>query len=170
MACTLEKTTFIWGNMQRNIKDGLSILLPASDTLQLFGENCKLSRIAAAPQAYPHLYLNLNLSEKLYVGTPSFHNTTDREAAQESLQFGTPPVSRRWSGRQTRPRVRTRCISCMSQMRTTAALLRRCRWANLHTSSHRHQGTRAELSISTLSCLWGGWIHSSFSVCFRKLW
>ena len=60
-ACTLETNYFIRGEMHRRNKDGFSILLPAADAIQLFGERLKLSRIAAVPQAHfcPRLILNL---------------------------------------------------------------------------------------------------------------
>ena len=88
MACTPEMTTFIQGEIQRRIKDGFSILLPASDAVRLFGNKLKLSRIAAVPQAHLHPRLILNLPAKSGVGTPSVNSTTNREAAPESLQFG----------------------------------------------------------------------------------
>ena len=71
--------------MQRRIKDGFSILLPAADAIQLFGERLKLSRIAAAPQAHRRLRLILNLSAQPDSDTPSVNETTNREAVPESL-------------------------------------------------------------------------------------
>ena len=47
--------------MQRSIKDGFSILLPAEDAVWLFGENLKLSLIAVVPRANCRLNLILNL-------------------------------------------------------------------------------------------------------------
>ena len=81
-------TTFIWGEMQRRIKDGFSIFLMAADTIRLFGEKLKLFRVAAVPQAHRRPHLILNLSAQPNSDMPSFNDTTDREAALESLQFG----------------------------------------------------------------------------------
>ena len=86
-ACTLEMTTFIGGEMKRRINDGFSILLPAADVVQLFGEKMKISRIATVPQAHRHPRLILNLSEKPDVVMPSVNYTTSREAATELLKF-----------------------------------------------------------------------------------
>ena len=36
LACTLEMTSFMRGGMQRRIKDGFIILLPAADAIRLF--------------------------------------------------------------------------------------------------------------------------------------
>ena len=60
-ACTPEMTSSIRGELRRRIKDGFSILLPAADTMRLFGKRLELSRIAALPQAHcrPRLILNL---------------------------------------------------------------------------------------------------------------
>ena len=130
--------------MQRRIKDGFSILLPAADVIRLFGERLKLSCIAAVPQAHcrPHLIINLLVQPDSDM--PSVNETIYREAALESLQFGRSfPVSCRRYGRRTRFRVRSGSQNWTSQMHTTAARLSRCRWAHLRTSSHRHQGTRA---------------------------
>ena len=84
-------TTFIQGEMQRRIKDGFSFLLPAADAVQLLGEKLDLTHITVVPQAHCRPHLILNLSARPDVGTPSVNNTTDREAALESLQFGPPP-------------------------------------------------------------------------------
>ena len=74
--------------MQCRIKDGFSILLPAADAVRLFGERLKISHIAAVPQAHLHLRTILDLLVQLDSDTPSFNETTNREAAPESLQFG----------------------------------------------------------------------------------
>ena len=74
--------------MHRSIKDGFSILFPAADAVRLFGDNLKLSRISAVPQAHRYLRLILTFSVKPDVGTPSVNDITDREAAPDSLQFG----------------------------------------------------------------------------------
>ena len=74
--------------MQRRIKDVFSILLLATDATQLFEERLKLSRIAAVPQAYLCPRLILNLSAQPDSDTPSVNETTDSEAAPESLKFG----------------------------------------------------------------------------------
>ena len=54
----------------------------------MFGEQLKLSRIAAVPQAQRRPRLILNLSAPPDKETPSFNDTTDREIAPESMQFG----------------------------------------------------------------------------------
>ena len=71
-----------------SIKDGLIILLPVVDAVRLFGEKLNLSCIAEEPKAHLCPRLTLNLSKKRDVGTPSVNNTTTRDAAPESLQFG----------------------------------------------------------------------------------
>ena len=62
---------FIQGDMQRRIQDGFRILLPAADTVQVFGAKLKISRITAVPQEHLQLRLILNLLEKPEKGTPS---------------------------------------------------------------------------------------------------
>ena len=144
--------------MQRRIKYGFIILLIAEDMIRLFGEKLKPPRIAAVPQAHRRLQLILNLSDQPDPSTPSVNESTNREAAPESLQFGRafPTPYRRFGGR-TRSRVRSRCLSWTSQMRTTAAPLSRGRWVHLHTSSHRNHSTRYVSSALTCSFWWGGW-------------
>ena len=88
LACTPDMTTFIRGEMQRRVNNGFSILLPAADAIRLFGEKLKLSRILAVPQEHRRPRLILNLLAQPDSDTPSFNETTDREAAPESLQFG----------------------------------------------------------------------------------
>ena len=56
--------------------------------MRLFGEKLKLSRIAAVPQAHRRLRLILNLLPQPDSNTLSVNETTDREAAPESRQFG----------------------------------------------------------------------------------
>ena len=86
-ACTPEMNVFIRGELRRRIKDGFSILLPAADAMRLFGEKLKLSRIAAVPQSHRCPRLILDLSAQPDSNTLSVNETTDREAAPESLQF-----------------------------------------------------------------------------------
>ena len=74
--------------MQRRIQDGFSILLPAADTVRMFGENIKLSCIALVPQTHRRPRLILNMLEKLYKDTPSVNDTKYREVSPESVQFG----------------------------------------------------------------------------------
>ena len=81
-------TSFIRGELRRRIKDGFSILLLAADAMQLFGERLKFSRIAAVPQAHRRLRLILNLSTQPGSKTLSVNETTNREAAPDSLKFG----------------------------------------------------------------------------------
>ena len=87
-ACTPEMTVFTRENMQRRIKNGFSILLLATDAIGIFRENLKLSRIAAMPQAHRRACLILNPSAQPDLDTPIVNETTNREAAPESLQFG----------------------------------------------------------------------------------
>ena len=54
----------------------------------MFGEQLKLSRIAAVPQAQRRPRLILNLLTPPDKETPSVNDTTDREIAPESMQFG----------------------------------------------------------------------------------
>ena len=56
--------------------------------MQLFGENLKLSPIAAVPQTHRCPRLIFNLSAQPDSNTLSVNETTNREAAPESLQFG----------------------------------------------------------------------------------
>ena len=80
-------TTFIWGEMQRRIKDGFIILLPSADAIRPFGERLKISRITAVPQTHRHPQLILNLSVHPDSDTPSVNETTNRKAMLESLQL-----------------------------------------------------------------------------------
>ena len=68
--------------------DGLNILLPAADTIRLFGEKLKLSHISVVPQAHYRPRLILNLLAQLDSDTPIVNKTTGREAAPELLKFG----------------------------------------------------------------------------------
>ena len=74
--------------MQRNIKYGFSILLPVEDAIILFGEKLKLSCIVMVSQAHRCARLILNLSYQPDANTLSVNKSTDRESAQELLQFG----------------------------------------------------------------------------------
>ena len=56
--------------------------------MQLFGEKLKLSRIVTVPQAHRRPRLVLNLSAQPDSNTLSVTETTDRDSAPESLQFG----------------------------------------------------------------------------------
>ena len=74
--------------MQWMVQDGFSILLPAEDAVEVFGERIKLSRIVVVPQYNLRPWLILNLSSQPNKVTPSFNDTTDREIALEAMQFG----------------------------------------------------------------------------------
>ena len=80
--------SFIRGELWRRIQDGFSILLSAEDAVRLSGEKLKLSHIAAVPQAHRRPHLILNLFAPPDKETPSVNDTTDREIAPESMQFG----------------------------------------------------------------------------------
>ena len=80
--------SFIQGEIQRKIKDGFGILFPAANAIRLFGERLKLSCIAGVPQAHRRPRLVFNLSAQTDSEIPSTNETTDKEAAPKSLQFG----------------------------------------------------------------------------------
>ena len=67
--------------MQRGIQDGFGTLLPAADTLRMFGSRLNLFCIAAVPQAHLQPRLILNLLVKPDKGMPSLNDTTDRKVA-----------------------------------------------------------------------------------------
>ena len=119
-----EMTSFIRGEMQQRIKDGFSILLPAADAIQLFGERLKLSRIAAVPHAHCRPRLILNLLAQPDSDTISVNKTTDREAPRSRfISVGPSPVSCRRYGRRTWSRVRSGSQNWASQAHNTVALL-----------------------------------------------
>ena len=64
------------------------MLLPAVDAVKLFGDNLKVSRIAAVLQEHRRPRLILNFSAQTDEGTTSVNDTTVRESAPESMQFG----------------------------------------------------------------------------------
>ena len=64
--------------MQWRLQYGFSILFPVEEAVWVFGENLKITRIAAVPHAHRQLCLILNLSEKTGEGTPIVNDTTDR--------------------------------------------------------------------------------------------
>ena len=86
-ACNPETVRFIWGEMQRRIQDGFSILLPGADAVRLFGGKIKLFRIVAVSEVHFQPRLILNLSDKPDKGAPSVNDTTDRQIALESMKF-----------------------------------------------------------------------------------
>ena len=49
--CTSEMVGFIQEKMQQRVQDGFSILLPAADTVRIFGERINIYHIAEVPQA-----------------------------------------------------------------------------------------------------------------------
>ena len=79
---------FISGEMHQRVQDGFSILLPMEDAVRIFGEKYKIYCITEVPQAHLRHRLILNLLAKPDKGTPSVNNTTNREVAPESMQFG----------------------------------------------------------------------------------
>ena len=58
------------------------------DAVRIFVERIKLFCITAVPQAHHQPYLILNLSAKPDEVMPNVNETTDKEIAQESMQFG----------------------------------------------------------------------------------
>ena len=83
--CALDMVHFIWGDMQRQVQDGFSILLSTEYDVRLFREKLKFSCIAAIPQAHCRPCLILNLSDQPNKETPSFNSTTDRDIVSESM-------------------------------------------------------------------------------------
>ena len=81
-------TDFIRGDLHQRVRDGFSILLHAADVVGLFGENLKLSRIAAVLQEHQRPRLILNLSSQPDEGTSTVNETTVGESGPESMQFG----------------------------------------------------------------------------------
>ena len=79
---------FTRGELQQSVRDGFSILLPVADTVRLLRKKIKLYRIVMVPQEHRRPRLILDLLEQPGEGTPSVNDTTDRETAPESMQFG----------------------------------------------------------------------------------
>ena len=79
---------FIFVEIHRKVQDIFSILLPAADAVCIFGEKHKIYCIMEVPQAHLRQHLILNLLTKPDKGTPSINNTTNRDVALESMQFG----------------------------------------------------------------------------------
>ena len=86
--CALDMVHFIWGDMQRQVQDGFSILLSTEDDVRLFREKLKFSCIAAVPQAHCRPCLILNLSDQPNKETLIVNITMDRDINPESMQFG----------------------------------------------------------------------------------
>ena len=59
--------------------------------MRVFGENLKLSWIAAVPQDNQRPRLKLNLLEKTDKGMPSANETTFKEIAPDSMEFERAP-------------------------------------------------------------------------------
>ena len=74
--------------MQRRIRDGFSILIPAADAVWIFGAKLKISLIKKVPKAYRQPRLILNLSTKPDKDTPIVNDTTDKNFYLESMKFG----------------------------------------------------------------------------------
>ena len=74
-------TAFICGDLHQRVRYGFSILLPVADAVGLFGDNLKLSWIAAIPQEHQRTWLILNFSAQPDEGTSSVNETTVRESA-----------------------------------------------------------------------------------------
>ena len=81
-------TAFIHRELHQRVRNGFSILLPATDAVILFGDNLKLPQIAVVSQEHRQLRLILNLSAQPDEVTSSVNETTSRESAPESMQFG----------------------------------------------------------------------------------
>ena len=80
-------TAFIHGDMRQCVQYVFSILFPAADTVRLFGDNMKLSRIPEVTQEHCRLCLIINLVFQPDEGMPSVNDTTEREVSPESMQF-----------------------------------------------------------------------------------
>ena len=115
-------TSFIWGEIQRRIKDGFSILLPAADAIRLFMERLKLSRITSVPQAHLRLRLILKVLAQPDPDTPSANETTNR-GARRSLcgLFNPPPAYYRKYEKRTRYMIRSGSQKWTSHTRKTSA-------------------------------------------------
>ena len=81
-------TEFIHGELHQRVQDGFSTLFSKADVVRIFGKNLKLSRIAAVPQEHRRPRLILNLLAQPNKGMQSVNDTTVREIAPESMQFG----------------------------------------------------------------------------------
>ena len=79
---------FIRGKMQRRFQGGFSILLTAEEVLRVLVEKLKISRIAVLPHSHRQQRLILNLSAQPDRVTSSVNDTTDKDIAPESMQFG----------------------------------------------------------------------------------
>ena len=79
---------FICVDMWQPMRYGFRILLPASYLFRVFGDNLKLSHIAVVPQEHRMMRLILTLLGKPNEVTPSLKDTTDREVAPDSMEFG----------------------------------------------------------------------------------
>ena len=69
---------FIYREMRHCVRDGFSILLPAADTVRVFGDKLKISCIAAVPQEHQRLRLIINLSAQPCEGMPISKISMDR--------------------------------------------------------------------------------------------
>ena len=76
---------FIWGEIQQRYKYGFSILLTAEDSVRVFGEQFKLSRITAVPQALLCPRPILNLLAQPDKETLSINDITNREITPDSM-------------------------------------------------------------------------------------
>ena len=73
--------------MWQHVQDVLSILIPAVDSVRVFGQNLKISCILEVPHEHHRPRLILNLSVKANEDTPSFNSITNRWVHPESMQF-----------------------------------------------------------------------------------
>ena len=160
------------------MQDGFSILLSAKDHVRLFGDNIKLSCIAAVPQTQRKPRLILNLSAPPDKETPSVNDTMGREISPESMQFG-----------REFPRI---LLAIWEEHPEEGPV----RVSKLDVTDAYHRGTltpsqvgafayivpRYQMKISfsyasTWCYRWDGWTHPSFSVfshrrplTWRTLW
>ena len=81
-------TALIHGEMRQRVQDGFIIFFSLAYEVRLFRENLKLYRITDIPQDHHRPHLILNLSTNSYEGTPNINDTTDREVAPESMEYG----------------------------------------------------------------------------------
>ena len=85
-ACTPDMTSFILGDMEQKLWDGLRILLLDSYTVKLFRDKLNLSCIATVSLDHFWMRLILNLNKNTYGGNTNVNGITYREFTPESME------------------------------------------------------------------------------------
>ena len=142
--------------MQLRIKDSFSILLLVADVIQIFGERLKLPRIAVVPEAYLCPRLILNLPAQRDSDNLSVNQTTNREVAQELLQFDqafSRILQAVWEADLVQGLVRVSKVDVTDAYhRSTVKPAQVGEFSYVIPSS---PGDEGKLSASTWSCQWG---------------